>query len=298
MKKYVSFDIGGTDIKYALIDETANIVEKYKISTEAYKGGKTILEKVIYIVKEFQKKEKISGVAISTAGMVDVEKGEIFYSSTIPNYIGINFKKEIEEKLNLPCEVENDVNCAGLAEYISGASKGSKIAVMVTVGTGIGGSIIINGEMLHGFSNSAGEVAYMNIDGKNFQNIASTSALVNKVATRKNETLENWNGKKIFEKAQKGDEICCKAIDEMVDILGEGIANICCVVNPEVVVLGGGIMEQEVYLKSKIEEALKKYLIYSIEQHTKIEFAKHKNDAGILGAFYNFCKRNEIEINN
>ena len=290
MKKYVSIDIGGTDIKYALMSENAEIIEKYKMKTEASKGGKAVLEKVINIVKDFQKKEEISGVAISTAGMVDIEKGEIFYLLTIPDYIGINFKKEIEGKLNLPCEVENDVNCAGLAEYISGASKDSKIAVMITVGTGIGGSIIINGEMLHGFSNSAGEVAYMNIDGKSFQDIASTRALVNKVATRKNEPFENWNGKKIFEEAKKGDEICCKAIDEMVDILGKGIANICCVINPEVVVLGGGIMEQEAYLKSKIEEALKKYLVPPIEKHTRIEFAKHKNDAGILGAFYNFHK--------
>ena len=298
MKKYVSIDIGGTDIKYALMDEKANIIEKNITATEASKGGKAVLEKVINIVKEFQKKEEISGVAISTAGMVDVEKGEIFYLLTIPDYTGINFKKEIEEKLNLPCEVENDVNCAGLAEYISGASKDSKIAVMITVGTGIGESIIINGEMLHGFSNSAGEVAYMNIDGKSFQDIASARALVNKVATRKNEPFENWNGKKIFEEAKKGDEICCKAIDEMVDILGKGIANICCVINPEVVVLGGGIMEQEAYLKSKIEEALKKYLVPPIEKHTRIEFAKYKNDAGILGAFYNFCKCNKIEITN
>ena len=174
MKKYVSIDIGGTDIKYALMSENAEIIEKYKMKTEASKGGKAVLEKVINIVKDFQKKEEISGVAISTAGMVDIEKGEIFYLLTIPDYIGINFKKEIEENLNLPCVVENDVNCAGLAEYISGASKDSKIAVMIAVGTGIGGCIIINGEMLHGFSNSAGEVAYMNIDGKNFQDIAST----------------------------------------------------------------------------------------------------------------------------
>lgn len=296
MRKYVSFDVGGTDIKYALIDEKANIIEKYKTATEAYKGGKQILEKVINIVKEFQKREKISGVAISTAGMVDVETGEIFYLSTIPDYIGINFKKEIEGKLNLPCEVENDVNCAGLAEYISGVSKGSKIAVMITVGTGIGGSIIINGKMLHGFSNSAGEVAYMNIDGENFQDIASTRALIAEVVNKKRDILENWSGMRVFEEAKKGDEICCKAIDKMVDFLGKGIANICCVVNPEVVILGGGIMEQEGYLKSKIEKSLKKYLVAPIEKHTEIRFAKHKNDAGILGAFYNLLgKENYVD---
>jgi len=290
MKKFVSIDIGGTAIKYGLIDEKGNILIKSKMDTEGYKGGKVILEKVINIVKEFQKTEEISGVAISTAGMVDIEKGEIFYSSTIPDYIGINFKKAIKKELNLPCEVENDVNCAGLAEHISGASKNSKVALMLTIGTGIGGSIIIDGKIFQGFSNSAGEVAYMKINGENFQDIASTRALIRKVAEQKNDTVENWNGKKIFEEAEKGDEICISAIDEIVDILGNGIANICCVINPQVVVLGGGIMERGDFLESKIRVALKKYLVSSIEKYTVIKFAKHKNDAGILGAFYNFCQ--------
>lgn len=294
MKKYVSIDIGGTAIKYALIDEKANIVVKNKMDTEAYRGGEGILEKVIKIVKEFQKTEKISGVAISTAGIVNVETGEIFYSSTIPNYIGINLKKVIEEKLNLPTEVENDANCAGLAEYISGASKNSKVSVMITVGTGIGGAIIIDGKIFHGFSNSAGEVAYMYIDGENFQDIASTTSLISEVVSRKNDVIENWDGVKIFEEAEKGDEVCCEAIDKIIDFLGKGIANICCVINPEVVVLGGGIMEREKYLKDKIEKAVQKYLVYSIEGHTIIKFARHKNDAGLLGAFYNFCQCRKI----
>ena len=94
----------------------------------------------------------------------------------------------------------------------------------------------------------------------------------------------------IFLKRQKkGDKLCLLAIDEMVDILGEGIANICYVINPEVVVLGGGIMAQEQFLKERVECAVKRYLVSSIEEHTKIVFAKHQNDAGMLGAFYHFC---------
>ena len=92
-----------------------------------------------------------------------------------------------------------------------------------------------------------------------------------------------------FEEAKKGDKLCLLAIDEMVDILGEGIANICYVINPEVVVLGGGIMAQEQFLKERVECAVKRYLVSSIEEHTKIVFAKHQNDAGMLGAFYHFC---------
>lgn len=298
MRKIVSIDIGGTAIKYALIDEKGNIIVKNKIDTEAYRGGKSILEKTINIVKEFQKKEEINGVAISTAGIVDVKKGEIFYASTIPDYIGINFKKEIEEQLYLPTEVENDANCAGLAEYISGSLKGVKIGAMIAIGTGIGGAIIINGKILHGFSNSACEVGYMKLNNNNedFQILGSTSTLIKKVAKQKNELEEYWNGYRIFKEAKKGDEICTKAIDEMIDILGKGIANICCVINPEIITLGGGIMEEKEYLKDKVEMAVNKYLIPTIAKSTTIKFAYHKNDAGILGAFYNFCQHQGIEF--
>ena len=87
--------------------------------------------------------------------------------------------------------------------------------------------------------------------------------------------------------------ICNRAIDQMIEILGKGISNICYVINPEVVVLGGGIMAQEEFLRGKIQDTVKKYLISSIEEHTKIVFAKHQNDAGMLGAFYYFCGVNK-----
>ena len=109
------------------------------------------------------------------------------------------------------------------------------------------------------------------------------------MAEWKDEPQEKWDGYHIFEAAKKGDKICLLAIDEMADVLGKGIANICYVINPEIVVLGGGIMAQEAFLKERIEGALKKYLVSSIEEHTKIAFAKHQNDAGMLGAFYHFC---------
>ena len=261
------------------------------MKTEAQKGGPAILEKVIGIVEEL-KGEADAGVCISTAGMVDIEKGEIFYSAPlIPNYIGTAFKKTVEERFGIPCEVENDVNCAGLAEYKAGAAAGSKAAVMLTIGTGIGGCILLNGEVFHGFSNSACEVGYMHMDDSDFQTLGAASILTKKVAAWKGEPAENWSGYHIFEEAKKDDEICNRAIDEMVDVLGKGIANICYVVNPEVVVLGGGIMAQEAFLKDKIEKAVEKYLVSSMWEHTSIAFAKNQNNAGMLGAFYHFQGR-------
>lgn len=291
MEKYVSIDIGGTAMKYGLLNEAGEIEKKFQMDTEAHKGGPSILKKVLEIVGEFQA-EGISGVCISTAGMVDIEKGMIFYSAPlIPEYAGTKFKETIEREFHLPCEVENDVNCAGLAEGISGAAKGSKSALMLTVGTGIGGCILLDGKVYHGYSNSACEVGYMHMDGSDFQTLGAASILTKKVAEKKGEPESQWNGKVVFDAAKQGDKICCDAIDEMADILGKGIANICYVLNPETVVLGGGIMAQEAFLKDKICNALKKYLVSSIFEKTSLKFAQHRNDAGMLGAYYHFCER-------
>ena len=129
--------------------------------------------------------------------------------------------------------------------------------------------------------------------GSDFQTLGAAGILTKKAAQWKNEEEEIWDGYHIFEEAGKGDELCIRAIDEMCDVLGMGIANICYVVNPEVVVLGGGIMAREEFLKNRIETAVKKYLIPSIASNTRIAFAKHRNDAGMLGAFYHFCQCHE-----
>ena len=295
MKKYVSIDIGGTAIKYGVINSEGQIVEKEQMPTEAWRGGPEILNKVIGIVETYKKIYTVSGICISTAGMVDVEKGEIFYAAPlIPNYAGTKFKQVLEEKFQIPCEVENDVNCAGLAESVSGVAKQSKVTLCLTVGTGIGGCIIIQGKIFRGYSNSACEVGYMNMGDSDFQTLGAASILTKKVAERKKEPQERWNGYRIFEHAKKGDAVCCQAIDEMVDILGKGIANICYVLNPEIIVLGGGIMAQQEFLKEKIEQSVKRYLVPSIAENTKISFAKHKNDAGMLGAFYHFTERHSM----
>lgn len=291
MKKYASIDIGGTAIKYGIIDEEGTICRRSEMKTEAHKGGPSILEKAVGIVEELKQECEISGICISTAGMVDTEKGEIFYAAPlIPNYAGTKFKETMEENFHLPCEVENDVNCAGLSEGISGAAKGSRIALILTVGTGIGGCILIDGKVFHGFSNSACEIGYMHMDDSDFQTLGATSILTKKVAERKQEPVGNWSGYRIFTEARNGDPVCCKAIDEMCDVLGKGIANICYVLNPEVVVLGGGIMAQEDFLRGRIESALQRYLVPSIAKHTRLEFAKHRNDAGMLGAYYHFVE--------
>ena len=267
---------------------------------------------------------RISGIAISTAGMVDPETGTILHASdAIPGYAGISYKAYMEERFRLPCSVENDVNCAGLAESISGAGKESRINLCLTVGTGIGGCFVVDGKIFHGASNSACEVGYMHLAPGAFQDEAATSALVRRVTERKKaeaekRTLDNgkaaeiqvdeqenptairsekngdsatthteaWDGFRIFEAAKAGDPICQEELDRLADLLGMGIANICFVINPERIILGGGIMEQEAYMKPRIEAALEKYLVPQIWKHTTVCMAAYQNNAGMLGALY------------
>lgn len=293
MSNYVAIDIGGTQIKYGLIDGTGQILEHHKMDTEAHLGGPAILDKVRQIVAGYQAgQEALAGVAISSAGMIDPDKGEVFYAGPqIPNYAGTAFKATIEEEFGLPCEAENDVNCAGLAESQGGAAKGAAVAVCLTIGTGIGGSLLLDGKVFHGFSNSACEVGYIHLPDGSFQDLASTTALVNYVAEEKGQDKADWNGLRIFEEAKAGDAICLAGIDRLVDYLAQGIANICYVANPQVVVLGGGIMAQKEVLQAKLEAALKQYLVSSIADKTELAFAQHENAAGMLGAYYHFRQK-------
>lgn len=296
MKKYVCVDIGGTAIKYGVIESDGQILCRDVTDTDAQNGGPAILNKVRDIVENFCAREKISGICISTAGIVDTVKGEITYSAPlIPDYTGIGYKRALEGRFGIPCEVENDVNCAGLAEFYTGASAGSQISLMLTVGTGIGGSLVMNGEVYRGFSGSACEVGYLSMGDSDFQTLGAASILTKKVAERKNEPQKDWDGYRIFEAAKGGDVICLNAIDEMTEVLGLGIANICYVINPQVVVLGGGIMAQKEFLKERIERAVSKHLMPEIFCNTKLAFAKHGNDAGMLGAFYHFRQRHRVE---
>ncbi|MBP2624222.1 ROK family protein [Streptococcus oricebi] len=289
MKKYVLIDIGGTSIKYGLLDESEQLLESHEMATEAHKGGPEILRKVEKIVATYLEKEELVGLCLSSAGMVDPDKGEIFYAGPqIPNYAGTQFKKVLEEKFSLPCEIENDVNCAGLAEVKSGSGQGAEVALCLTVGTGIGGCLLINSQVFHGFSHSACEVGYLHLPDGEFQDLASTTALVEYVADLHSDRPASWDGRRIFREAAAGNTLCLQGIERMVAYLAKGIANICYVANPQVVILGGGIMAQQALLGPMLEKALEENLVPSIADKTSLAFAHYQNTAGMLGAYYHF----------
>ena len=327
-KRYFALDIGGTKTKYALLGEKGEILSTYEKDTEAQRGGSFILENVKGEIRRVleelkgeltegaldgkkaeapvEQKSEVSveqkveakvesllaGICISTAGMVDEIKGEIIHAGPqIPEYKGTKWKEEIETAFSIPCEVENDVKCAGLGEYSFGSGKGTSSMLCLTIGTGIGGSFILNGEVYHGTSHSAMEIGYMQIPGGMFQRMASTSALVKRVASRKGEAEELWNGKRIFEEVEKEDKICLEELDRLCDALSIGLSNLCYAFNPECIVLGGGIMEQKEILLPKIWGHLQEHLVPIVAENTRLLAASLGNRAGLLGAYVHFQNR-------
>ncbi|MGG7097137.1 ROK family protein [Clostridium sardiniense] len=294
MRKYICIDIGGTNIKYGVLNEEGNILFDGSRKTSVYKDGNDILGDIDNIICNLINKYEVEGVGVSTAGVVDDESGTIIHAGkTIPGYIGTDIKGFIEEKFLLKCEVENDVNSAALGEAFLGSGKGYKSIFCMTIGTGIGGAIILNNDIVRGASKSAGEVGYINVNGKPIQEIASTKILVENVAKRKNIKVSDINGRIVFEEGKRGDSICYEEIDKLVDNLTELISSVVYFLNPEVIILGGGIMEQKEFLEPKINSSLKAKLPKAFFESTKIEFAKLGNRAGMIGALYNFMNKRD-----
>lgn len=145
---------------------------------------------------------------------------------------------------------------------------------------------------MHGAGYTAGSAGYLHMPGgRCFEETASVTALVRRVAAQKQESADVWDGRKIFAAIEKQDRICIRAVDEMTDALGLGIADICYLLNPRVVVLGGGIMRQESYLLPRIRAAMDRYLVPAVADQTSLRAALHHNEAGMLGAFYHFLDR-------
>lgn len=294
---YVLIDIGGTAIKHGIATIDGTLQQRGEMPTQAQEfGGPGIVAKVKDICRsalEQYGKERIGGVAISTAGMVDPDQGKIIYAlpDAIPDYTGVNYKELITQEFNLPCEVENDVNCAALGEMWLGAAKGCHSIFCMTIGTSIGGALICHERLISGASNSAGEIAYMRVPGGMLHELASTTHLVKYYAKLRGCPISEVNGIRIFNEAEAGDEVAQAAIADLIEHLSDGITNVVSVQNPQAVVLGGGIMAREDYLRPRLEQALATKLRPIVLKATRLEFAKLRNDAGMLGGFFHFKQR-------
>ena len=271
------FDIGGTSIKYAIIEDE-KIEDIKSMETRKNEFDNHILEDVINVISSYN---NIDVIGICTAGVVNSNTGEIVFAGpTIPNYTGTKIKKSIEEKFNIPCFVENDVNCAAYGEYIY--SKSTSTMFCMTVGTGVGGALIIDDKIYSGSSYTACEIGYIPFKDKTLQDYASTTFLVDYVSKKLEKKV---NGLYIFENAKKGDKLCIEAINNLVDNLSFGIVNMIYTLNPSKIIIGGGITAQKEYLEPLIINSVNKKLINK-KFNTTIELAKLENKAGLYGIYY------------
>lgn len=291
MDKYICLDIGGTAIKYGLADSRGRLFNKDSIPDKiATDGVDAFLEQILGLISSYQKYFKIQGAAISMAGMVNPRTGEMMHAAShFPGLTGVNLMQLVTNRLHLPCRVENDVNCAALGEYWNGQGKGAKSMFCLTFGTGIGGAFILDGKLWTGCSCTAGEAGYAKMGGRvRWEDAASVSALVEKAARLKGVEPSTLNGKIICEQVRHGDKALHRLLRETVHQWATGIAGICYILNPERVILGGGIMAQQDLLEPMLKDSLKKELIPLIYDHTTVAFAQLGNDAGLIGALYNF----------
>ena len=285
--KFLVFDIGGTEIKYALCDENFILSGKNSVPTNAYEGGKRLIERIVEIAKTF---DGVDRIGISTAGQVNSEKGEIIFATdSIPGYTGTKIKQIIETEIGVPCAVENDVNSAALGEAFFGAAKGENNFICLTYGTGIGGAIFLGGKLFTGNGFSAGEFGHFitHANGKSctcggsgcYEAYASASALVRAV---KEKTGRDLNGREIF--AEFDNPEIKEVIDEWIGEILVGLKGLIYIFNPSLIVAGGGIMNEK-YITDEINKRLETELMPSF-RCAKFVKAQAGNDANLLGAAY------------
>lgn len=282
----LTFDIGGTNIKYALCNEKFILTDRHTVATEAHKGGQELVNKIISIIESY---DNIDRVAISTAGQVDSENGIVVYSTdNIPYYTGMMVKKLIENKTGIPTYVENDVNAFALGEAEFGAGKSKKDFLCLTYGTGIGGALFLDGKLYKGMGSSAGEFGHMitHSGGKQctcggegcYECYASTRALVESVNKRNNTKLDAFQ---IFEKENFTKPEIRSVIDKWIDEMIVGLINIIYIFNPPLIILGGGIMNED-YVIDLIDRKIYNLLMENFKD-VNIVRSKLGSDAALLG---------------
>lgn len=295
MKKYIVFDIGGTEIKYSLMNEYSEILTNDVFKNENLNGSE-LLKKIKNIIIKNKEEHNVVGAAFSIPGFVNSKTGLIEDGGAIPDFNGVNIKDIIEKDCQIETWAENDANCVALAEKWTGNAKDSKDFLCLTIGTGIGGSIFINNELYRGSNYMAGEFGYMLINGFDedkyykdqiLSRIMGLKGFLHDVSL---EVGESVTGQDVFDKKIFGKEEILEAhIERFYKNFAIAIFNLIYVFNPEKILIGGAISRRDDII-DKLKENISK-----IEEraNTKvtIEQCKHYNDSGKIGALYHFLNR-------
>ncbi len=292
MEAYMVFDIGGTFIKYAVMDDSARKLRSGKLTTPK-DGIDNFLMKLKEIVEENSDDFSLQGIAVSSPGAVNVKSGFIGGASAIPYIHGVNMIGLIEEKTGLRTAIENDANCAALAEGWLGAAKAADYYICIVVGTGIGGSIVLNQSILRGASLHGGEFGCMIMSAplQDLQNtwslVASTNALVKEVKRRKQLEEGTFNGEDVFRLAEEGDTIALECLSDFYKRLAIGIYNLQYALDPEKILIGGGISSRPEVIDGINRELIGLRNDVSTLQ-IEVEACLFGNDANLVGALFHF----------
>ncbi len=306
---YIGIDLGGTNIAAGLVNELGKIVDYQTIATNKARGVEAIVQDMVelcntMIRKSNLKKEEIHSIGIGVPGFVDSEKGLVVYATNL-DIKDFPMGPVIEKKLEIPVYLGNDADCAALGEITSGIAKGCLNAIVITLGTGVGGGIIINGKIFSGSFPGGGELGHEVIvqNGRQcpcgrkgcLEAYASATALTQDAkaaALAYPDSLlsqltlgdiTQMDAKIPFDAAAQGDEIGQQVINEYIGYLATGITNLINIFKPEMIVLGGGVAKQKENLTKPLTEMVKKE-VYAGDLRTKIKVALLGNDAGIIGA--------------
>lgn len=284
--RVLCFDIGGTNVKYGVI-ENEQFLEKGLFDTNAHLGKEHMNNKLVSIAKEMKEKYGVEGVGISCAGSVDFERAYITIApDALPDFSDWDFRKLFKDNVGLDCIADNDVNSFAKAECVNGAGKDYDHFIVITVGTGIGGAIVMNDQIWRGKNYNAGEVGRMLIGNARWETVASTSALIRE-ANRAG--LDVKNGIELFELYDKREELAIAVVNRFYDLLGIGLSTLVYIYNPEAIIIGGGISKRENFT-SRVERYMNSHLPTGFRDTAKILTASYRNDGGMIGAYYNFIE--------
>jgi glucokinase len=304
--KTVGIDIGGTKIAGALVNEAGQILRDLKVPTPANDPA-ALQAAVVTMVEELRSGEQVSAVGVAAAGFIDANQAVVYYA---PNLSWRNepLKEKLEAELGLPVVIENDANAAGWAEYRFGAGAGYHHMMMLTIGTGVGGAIVANGELFRGGFGIGAELGHMNFIPKGklcgcgqhgcLEQYGSGTALLTSAkelvasgseeANRLKElsdSVPELTGNEVYQAIQEGDPGALRLLTELGSNLGLAVASLVAVLDPEIVVIGGGVSAAGQLLLEPIRAAYLEHLpARGFRPELKIVRAQLHNDAGVVGA--------------
>ena len=302
----LSIDIGGTAVKMGLVDHEGAIHARHEASVCFDHYQTPILTTVIREAQAFLAREsaQIEGIGVSATGQVDDRAGAVIGTNgKIPHYEGAQIKRDMEAAFGVPVFALNDANAAALGECFAGRAKGVQNVLMVTLGTGVGGGIVLGGKIFGGTRGIAGELGHFTLyqDGPRcpcgkcgcFESYAATTALVRRAKEATGEA--DMNGRIVFSRAADGDQAMLAVLSAWIDDIAAGISGLVHIFNPQMVLIGGGVSAQEALLIAPLRERVLRSVMPRFAECLQLEAATLGNDAGMIGAarFYLDCVRQE-----